>query len=304
MCLFAFVWFNEALKRLNDGFLYKHNLGLCGVGFPFLKTCNTSKDGAPTRNIPETANVKLPCNETQCFHSSKSNQATPITLGVSVVIIAVLAIVILTFTLYMRRRKQKLGNSTHILDSRPSTDEAKVIYRKSGSPLASLEYTTGWDPLAYYRNFNVENQEAQDRFHNFRFNLEEVESATQHFSDSNLLGKSNFCATYKGVLRDGSVVAVKSISKTSCKSDEVEFLKGLNILASMRNNNLVRLRGFCCSRERGECFLIYDFVPNGNLSRFLDKTENDGEVLEWSTRVSIVKGIAKGYLSILPFITL
>ncbi|KAG5003677.1 hypothetical protein JHK84_027930 [Glycine max] len=42
-----------------------------------------------------------------------------------------------------------------------------------------------------------------------------------------------------------------------------------------------------------KCFLIYDIVPNGNLSRFLDVKEGDGEVLEWSTRVSIVKGIAK-----------
>ena len=132
--------------------------------------------------------------------------------------------------------------------------------------------------------------------------MEEVESATQYFSELNLLGKNSFSATYRGVLRDGSVVAVKSISKTSCKSDEGEFMKGLHMLTSLRSDNVVRLRGFCCSRGRGECFLIYDFVPNGNLSRFLDVKEGDGEVLEWSTRVSIVKGIAKGYSSIIPFI--
>jgi hypothetical protein len=42
--------------------------------------------------------------------------------------------------------------------------------------------------------------------------------------------------------------------------------------------------------------LVYDFVSNGNLSQYLDVKEGDGEVLEWSTRVSIVKGIAKGKL--------
>jgi serine/threonine protein kinase len=159
--------------------------------------------------------------------------------------------------------------------------------------LVSLEYANGWDPLADSRNFNGDRQ---DMFQSFRFNLEEVESATQYFSELNLLGKSNFSATYKGVLRDGSIVAIKSISKTSCKSDEAEFLKGLNILTSLRNDNLVRLRGFCCSRGRGECFLVYDFVSNGNLSQYLDVKEGDGEVLEWSTRVSIVKGVAKGKL--------
>ncbi|KAL1294571.1 hypothetical protein HN51_055344 [Arachis hypogaea] len=286
-----------ALKRLDHGFLYEDNLGLCGLDFPSLKAClslnrRPEPYGAATRDIPETANVKLPCNGSQCLNSPKSKQVPSITIGIVVIVIAVSAIGLFAFTLF-RRRKQKLGNSFHVSDGRPSIDESRSIYRKSGSPLASLEYSTGWDPLADSRSFNgVENEDY--KFQSFRFNLEEIESATQYFSEMNLLGKSSFSATYKGVLRDGSVVAVKSISKTSCKSDEGEFLKGLSILTSLRNDNLVKLRGFCCSSGRGECFLVYDFVSNGNLSRFLDVKEGDGEVLEWSTRVSIVKGIVKG----------
>ncbi|KHN24426.1 Protein NSP-INTERACTING KINASE 2 [Glycine soja] len=294
---------HPALKRLEEGFVFEHNMGLCGVGFSSLKACTASDHvnltrpepygagvGGLSRDIPETANVKLPCNTTHCQNPSKSKQATSITVGIVLLTIAVSAIGILTFTMY-RRRKQKLGSTFDISEGCLSTDQAKSIYRKNGSPLVSLEYSNGWDPLADSKNFSGDRQ---DMFQSFRFNLEEMESATQYFSELNLLGKSNFSATYKGVLRDGSVVAVKSISKTSCKSDEAEFLKGLNILTSLRNENLVRLRGFCCSRGRGECFLVYDFVSNGNLSRYLDVKEGDGEVLEWSTRVSIVKGIAKG----------
>jgi hypothetical protein len=299
---------NEALKRLNEGFLYENNRGLCGVGFSSLKACdaldhvNPSRPepygpGAtslPTRDIPETANVQLPCNKTRCSNPSKIPRAS-IAVGVIVATIALSAIGILTFTQY-RRHKQKLGTTFDTSDNRLSTDQAKGIYRKNGSPLINLEYSSGWDPLADGRNFSGFLQEA---FQSFRFNLEEVETATQYFSEMNLLGKSNFSATYKGILRDGSVVAIKSISKTSCKSEEAEFLKGLNILTSLRHENLVRLRGFCCSRGRGECFLVYDFVPNGNLLRYLDAKDGDGHVLEWSTRVSIVKGIAKGYFLIL-----
>ncbi|CAL0333207.1 unnamed protein product [Lupinus luteus] len=292
-----------ALKRLDDAFVYEQNSGLCGVGFSSLKACGASDHvnstrpepydaevNGLTRNIPETANVKLPCNGTWCQSYSKSKQATPIKIGIVLSTIAMSAIGILTFALY-RRRKQRLGNAFDISERRLSTDQGNRIYKKNGSPLVSLEYSKGWDPLADSRTFNGD---SQDMFQNFRFNLEEVESATQYFSELNLLGKSNFSATYKGVLRDGSVVSVKTISKTSCKSDEAEFLKGLNILTSLWSDNLVRLRGFCCSRGRGECFLVYDFVSNGNLSRYLDVKEGDGEVLEWSTRVSIAKGIAKG----------
>ncbi|EOY22949.1 Leucine-rich repeat protein kinase family protein isoform 2 [Theobroma cacao] len=249
-----------ALKRLNDGFLFQNNLGLCGSGFSSLEACNTSDHINPNRpeaygpgttgrprEIPETANLQLPCEPTQCSKPSKS-QRGPILVGLIVVTVALSAIGILTFTQY-RRRKQKLGSSFEISDRRLSTDQAKGVYRKNGSPLISLEYANGWDPLADSRNFTGF---AQDVFQSFRFNLEEVETATQYFSE------------------------------------------GLNILASLKHENLVRLRGFCCSKARGECFLIYDFVPNGNLLRCLDVKDGDGQVLEWSTRVSIVKGIAKG----------
>ncbi|XVF50680.1 hypothetical protein PTKIN_Ptkin04bG0121500 [Pterospermum kingtungense] len=291
-----------ALKRLSDGFLFQHNLGLCGSGFPSLKACNASDYINPSRpeaygagatgiprEIPETANLRLSCEQTQCAKPSKS-QSGPILVGIVVFTIVLSAIGFLTFTQYPRW-KQKLGSSFEISDSRLSTDQAKGVYRKSGSPLISLEYANGWDPLADGRNFSGF---AQDVFQSFRFNLDEVETATQYFSEVNLLGKSFFSATYKGILRDGSAVAIKSISKSSCKSDDAEFLKGLNILASLKHENLVRLRGFCSSNTRGECFLIYDFVPNGNLQRYLDVKDGDCQVLEWSTRVSIIKGIAKG----------
>lgn len=121
-----------------------------------------------------------------------------------------------------------------------------------------------------------------------------MERATQSFSKVNLLAKSKFSAVYKGILRDGSSVAIKCIAKTSCKSDENEFVKGLKLLTTLKHENLVKLRGFCCSKGRGECFLIYEFIPNGNLLQYLNVDHGSGKVLEWSSRISIIKGIAEG----------
>lgn len=196
-----------------------------------------------------------------------------------------------TFSWY-RRRKQKIGSTFETSDNRLSTDQAKEVCRKSASPLINLEYSNGWDPLA--RDGSGFSQEILE---SFMLNLEEVERATQFFSEVNLLGRSNFSAIYKGILRDGSLVAIKCIAKTSCKSDLAEFLKGLKVLTSLKHENLVRFRGFCCSRGRGECFLIYDFIPNGSLLQYLDIKEHSRMTLEWSTRVSIINGIAKGELT-------
>ena len=139
-----------------------------------------------------------------------------------------------------------------------------------------------------------------------------MESATRYFSELNLLGRrgkkaGGLAATYRGTLRDGTSVAVKRLGKTCCRQEEADFLRGLRLLAELRHDNVVALRRFCCSRARGECFLVYDFVPNGSLSQFLDVDADadnagggSGRVLEWSTRISIIKGIAKGTSSGAP----
>ncbi|GFP95004.1 probable LRR receptor-like serine/threonine-protein kinase at5g45780 [Phtheirospermum japonicum] len=287
-----------ALKRLNEGFQYANNTGLCGPTFTSLQTCTASNQNSnkpepfgtgtsrlPSKDIPESANIQK--SPTQPNKSQSAAMAVIIGL-----IIAFTLSVLLTFTWY-RRRKQKIASAFDSNDSRLSTDQAREMInrRRSSSPLMSLDYSNGWDPLAKRDDGSTFSQEVLD---SYMLNLDEVERATQHFSETNLLGKSGFSAICKGTLRDGSVVAVKCISKISCKSDENEFLKGLKLLTSLRHENLLRLRGFCCSKGRGECFLVYDFVPNGNLLQYLDVTEGKRKALDWPTRKCIIKGIAKG----------
>ena len=92
-----------------------------------------------------------------------------------------------------------------------------------------------------------------------------------------------------------STVAINSVSVTSCKADEAEFTKGLSLLTSLKHENLARLRGFCCSKGRGECFLVYDFASKGNLSEYLDLEDGrERRVLDWPKRVSIINAITNG----------
>ncbi|KAI8025080.1 Protein NSP-INTERACTING KINASE 2 [Camellia lanceoleosa] len=292
-----------ALKRLNEGFLYANNTGLCGAGFSTLEDCTASdnlnpnkpepfgpgSNSLPKKDIPESANFNTNCTQNHCSNQSRMPQIGVI-FGAIGVIVALTITGLVTFLCY-RRRKQKIGSAFDTSDSRLSTDQVNEVYRKSASPLISLEYSNNWDPTAEgWSRIGF----SQEVFESFMFNLEDVESATQYFSEVNLLGKSSFSAIYKGLLRDGSVVTVKCIAKSSCKSDEAQFLKGLKILTSLKHENLLRLRGFCCSKGRGECFLVYDFVPNGNLLQYLNVKASSGKVLEWSTRISIIQGIAKG----------
>ncbi|CAN6179541.1 unnamed protein product [Urochloa humidicola] len=292
------------LRRLNGGFQYMNNKGLCGVGFSLLELCPSSEDGlkpskpepfgpdgtVKTREVPQSANPEN-CSDARCSKSTNGSEGVLIVAIVAVVIGAAFC-GLFAFSWY-RRHKQKIGSSLEVSDSRLSTDhfQQKEACRRSASPLISVEYSNSWDPLSGGGGVGSSGEVGDS----FRFNLEEVECATQYFSDVNLLGKSGFAATYKGILRDGSVVAVKSLNKTSCKQEESDFLRGLKMLTLLRHDNLVSLRGFCCSRGRGECFLVYDFMVNGCLSQYLDVKDGSGaSILDWPTRVSIIRGIAKG----------
>eukprot|EP00268_Persea_americana_P013842 TRINITY_DN16137_c1_g1_i7.p1 TRINITY_DN16137_c1_g1~~TRINITY_DN16137_c1_g1_i7.p1 ORF type:complete len:678 (+),score=118.03 TRINITY_DN16137_c1_g1_i7:790-2823(+) len=294
----------SALKRLNSGFRYGNNSNLCGIGFSLLRACD-SHDQTPNKpesfkpnpysfnpkNIPLSANVGINCSQSLCSESwSKRTSSTAFVIGVVAVVTGVAVTGLFVFTCY-NRRKRRIGSAFESSDGRLNTIVTKDLSRRTASTLISLEYSNGWDTFA---NALSGVEFSQEVFQGLRFNMEEVESSTQHFSEMNLLGKSNFVTVYRGILRDGSAVAVKRINKTSCKTEEVEFLKGLKILASLQHENLVRLRGFCCSRGRGECFLIYNFVENGSLSQYLDVKDDSCPVLDWPTRVSIINGIARG----------
>ncbi|OMO97377.1 hypothetical protein CCACVL1_04587 [Corchorus capsularis] len=290
----------SGLNRLNGGFQGENNPGLCGTGFPTLRTCSAfdnvninalepSRSHLNDNNAPEisspTANIQAPSSNQSRF---------PLIPIISGVIIIGFVFIVAGFLalVHHRRKKQKIGNTSESSDGRLSTDNPKEFHRNgSVSPLVTLEYSYGWDPLGENWDglgFSPEN------LNKFRFNLEEVESATQCFSEVNLLGKSKFSSVYKGILRDGSLVAIRSINVTSCKSEEAEFVKGLYLLNSLKHENLVKLRGFCCSKGRGECFLIYDFASKANLSKYLDIEDGGKQILDWSKRISIINGIAKG----------
>ncbi|XP_054779860.1 LRR receptor-like serine/threonine-protein kinase GSO1 [Prosopis cineraria] len=295
-----------ALGRLKGGFQYINNPGLCGTEFTNLLACKSLFD--PSKPEPfEPDNFSTPKglpasvdpkDERKCSddetHCQKSLQYSKMALvfGVIGIIVASTVSGLSMFVWYHRHQKQKIGCS--IIDaSSPSSSLQVCRKNNNAASLISLEYSNGWDPLAKGKSTY-----SQEILESFTFNLEEVERATQCFSEVNLLGKSSnnnyLCGIYKGILRDRSHVVVKCINKTSCKSDETEFLKGLKIMTSIKHENLVRFRGFCCSKGRGECFLVYDFAPNGNLSQYLDLKKGDSRVLEWSTRASIIHGIARG----------
>ncbi|XP_066317248.1 LEAF RUST 10 DISEASE-RESISTANCEUS RECEPTOR-LIKE PROTEIN KINASE-like 1.2 isoform X2 [Miscanthus floridulus] len=117
------------------------------------------------------------------------------------------------------------------------------------------------------------------------FTYEELEEATDGFSDSRELGDGGFGTVYKGKLRDGRVVAVKRLYKNNYKRVE-QFINEVDILSRLLHQNLVILYG-CTSRSSRDLMLVYEFIPNGTVADHLQGSRASERGLTWPLRMNI-----------------
>jgi hypothetical protein len=131
------------------------------------------------------------------------------------------------------------------------------------------------------------------------FDFKDLVKVTDNFSNENFIGRGGFGSVYKGVLPDGTVVAVKRIEESDYQGD-VEFYREVGIVSSLKHRNLVPLRGCCVVGEDvnhdyiGK-YLVYDYMPNGNLKDHLfpdTENQNGKQSLTWSQRKNIILDVA------------
>ncbi|XP_058076682.1 probable serine/threonine-protein kinase At1g01540 isoform X2 [Magnolia sinica] len=122
-----------------------------------------------------------------------------------------------------------------------------------------------------------------------QFTMEELEQATQHFRETKLIGEGSFGLVYNGLLRDGTVVAIKR----RVGAPRQEFVEEVHYLSEIRHRNLVSLLGYC--QEAGLQMLVFEYVPNGSVcSHLYDTRQESATELEFKRRLSIALGAAKG----------
>nr|CAB3455626.1 unnamed protein product [Digitaria exilis] len=132
----------------------------------------------------------------------------------------------------------------------------------------------------------------ESEFGPHRFAYKDLFHATKGFKDKHLLGAGGFGMVYRGeeLQKSGIEVAVKKVSHGS-KQGMKEFIAEIVSIGHIRHRNLVQLLGYC--RRKYELILVYDYMPNGSLDKYL-YTEEDNQTLDWGQRFRIIKGVASG----------
>ncbi|KAK4592726.1 hypothetical protein RGQ29_017029 [Quercus rubra] len=105
-------------------------------------------------------------------------------------------------------------------------------------------------------------------------------------------GQGGFRSVYKGKLLDDRLVAVKVINEL--KGNGEEFINEVASISRTSHVNVVTLLGYCC--ERTKRVLVYEFMPNGSLDKFICNPESSSTncQLEQKTLFKIAIDVARG----------
>ncbi|KAL7616435.1 hypothetical protein Lser_V15G03262 [Lactuca serriola] len=128
---------------------------------------------------------------------------------------------------------------------------------------------------------------------NYLIPLEEINRATENFSQQRCIGGGGFGAVYKGQLSDrwnNLTVAIKRLSKDSHQGER-EFRNELEMISKFHHENIISFIGYCDEGE--EMIIVYKYAINGSLDHHL-QDPSKMRCITWIQRLRICLGAARG----------
>lgn len=239
------------------------NPGLCGPPLSSVCQSQSAVESDPTE--PPVLDKKLP--ETEAVEPSGKTEGRMSRAGVIAIVVGDFVVLILITALlscYFWKQSYLTGK-THRREVKAGE---KMVY--SSSPYTTSTATGGGTnniqppPPALYPSGKIVFLDEGVK----RFELEDLLR-----SSAEMLGKGSSGTTYKAVLDDGNVVAVKrlrdsgNLTRTVTSVGKREFEEKMEVLGRLRHLNVVGLKAFYYARD--EKLLVYEFYTNGSLFTLL-----------------------------------
>ncbi|GLJ09859.1 hypothetical protein SUGI_0117130 [Cryptomeria japonica] len=121
-----------------------------------------------------------------------------------------------------------------------------------------------------------------------RYSYSQLKKITNNFTEK--LGEGAFGVVYKGKLLSGTLVAVKILDQS--RHSESQFMSEVATLGRIHHIHLVRLMGYCFEKPRSA--LMYEYMANGSLDKFIFAGKEKTQMLNWDRLYSIALGAARG----------
>ncbi|KAK2983686.1 hypothetical protein RJ640_023220 [Escallonia rubra] len=130
--------------------------------------------------------------------------------------------------------------------------------------------------------------QGHNNFMPIRYSYSEIKQMTKCFNDK--LGEGGYGSVFKAKLRSGRFVAVKLLGKS--KASGQDFISEVGTIGRIHHVNVVELVGFCA--EGSKRALVYEFMPNASLDKFIFSGGEKKTPLSWDTIYEIALGVARG----------
>ncbi|CAL8119100.1 unnamed protein product [Prunus armeniaca] len=129
--------------------------------------------------------------------------------------------------------------------------------------------------------------QADNNFIPIRYSYSDIKKMTGRFKDK--LGEGGFGTVFKGKLRSGRFGAIKILGKS--KANGQDFMSEVATIGRIHHVNVVQLVGYCV--EGSKRSLVYDFMPNGSLDKYIYSKEGNMP-LSCDKMYVISLGVARG----------
>jgi len=131
-----------------------------------------------------------------------------------------------------------------------------------------------------------------------------LKNITDQFSRERILEEGSYGVTYKGIVPDGEVIAVKKLAENGPIPQHKAFQNEVMNIMKASHKNIVKLVGYCHEvhkrvLEEDGSYYIADIVESLICYEYLPERSLHGNLfghtsVDWSTRFKIIKGICDG----------
>ncbi|XP_027340351.1 receptor-like serine/threonine-protein kinase NCRK isoform X1 [Abrus precatorius] len=269
---------------------------ICGPnGFPKVKANGHNLSCFNACNCT-SGTIRMPLGST-----SKKQISSNIVVVILSICVICTTIAFLTSVVCHVWRRERCPSQSPMISSDKETSYSSttnlISHRTSSVPEAKISINSSISHITgCFRRASFLFGSQRETFHGniIQFSFAELENATENFLASNLVGLGGSSYVYRGRLKDGSYVAVKRLKDQRGPEADSEFFTEIELLSRLHHCHLVPLVGYC-SELKGknvQRLLVFDYMTNGNLRDRLDGIF--GKKMDWSTRVTIALGAARG----------
>ncbi|KAL9384310.1 hypothetical protein Peur_024633 [Populus x canadensis] len=168
----------------------------------------------------------------------------------------------------------------------------KSSFKGSRSSWTNKGFGKQGKTLSFIRNMSRIIDRSKRRNISQVFTFRELAVATKKFNPHCLVGEGGFGRVYKGYIESiDQIIAVKQLDRNGLQGNR-EFFSEVLTLSLVQHSNLVKLIGYCADGDQR--LLVYEFMASGSLENHLLDLRPGKEPLDWTTRMKIASGAAKG----------